>query len=86
MEFLIVKRGDQFTHDRKLDLDWKPGPGEKYKDAPKARMRVTRVTNNTIWFTYASSEGTGWFLGRKVFVSAFGDQIRALRDAEKNPH
>ena len=84
MNILIIKPGDEFTHDRKLDLSWKPGPGQRYKDAPRARMRVTRVTQHTIWFTYATSDKTGWYLSRKVFENAFGDQIAARRGIERD--
>ena len=35
------RRGDQFTHLRSLDLNWTPGPGQLYGDAPKARQVVT---------------------------------------------
>jgi len=84
MDLLIIRPGDEFTHDHKLDLSWKPGPGQKYADAPKARMQVTRVTNNTIWFTYAGQTGPGWCLQRSTFAGAFGAQIRLLREAEKS--
>lgn len=84
MSFLIVKQGDQFTHDRLLDLDWEPGPGEKWKDAPKARCVVTRVTNSTIYFGYVSGKRAHAYLARSTFVNVFGDQIYALRQAEKS--
>lgn len=51
--------GDQFTHRRQLDLDWKPGPGQKHADAPKARMQVTRVAQGTVWFRNVSTTQPG---------------------------
>lgn len=43
-----------FTHLHHLDLDWKPGPGQKYRDAPKARCKVTRMTSLAVYYSYAS--------------------------------
>lgn len=44
--------GYVFVHKTRLDTTWKPDPckGEKYTDAPKEVMRVTRVTTQTVWF------------------------------------
>jgi hypothetical protein len=44
-----------FTHLTHLDLDWVPGPGQKYRDAPKAPCRVTRMTKLAVYYTYASA-------------------------------
>jgi hypothetical protein len=44
-----------FTHLSYLDPDWQPESGQKYADAPKARMRVTRTTRTTVWFAYADA-------------------------------
>lgn len=43
----------EFTHLRLLDPAWKPGPGQRYADAPKARCRVTRKTATTVYYRYA---------------------------------
>lgn len=43
--------GARFTHHRLLDPSWRPGPGERYADAPHAEMVVTRVTAYTVWAT-----------------------------------
>lgn len=48
-----------FTHLRVLDPDWKPEPGQKYADAPKAQMRVTRMTNTTVYYRYADGSYAG---------------------------
>lgn len=45
-----------FTHLRILDPAWRPGPGQRYADAPKARMRVTRMTATTVYYTYADAK------------------------------
>lgn len=48
------KPGMQFTDQRRLDLAWEPGPGQRLVDAPRARMRITRVSADAVWYTYAS--------------------------------
>lgn len=45
-----VKAGMVFRHRRILDPAWKPGPGQRYADAPKAVCRVTRVVAGTVWY------------------------------------
>ena len=46
-----------FTHARYLDPDWTPGPGQRYGDAPHARMTVTRVTDFAVYYRYAAGGG-----------------------------
>jgi hypothetical protein len=46
-----------FTHLRMLDPDWTPSTGQKYADAPKARMQVTRMTATTVYYRYADGGG-----------------------------
>jgi hypothetical protein len=45
-----------FLHLHTLDPDWQPGPGQKWRDAPKARMRVTKMTRLAVYYTYANAE------------------------------
>jgi hypothetical protein len=49
-----IKRGFVFTHQHLLDPYWKPvvEMSEKYADAPKATMIVTRATKRTVWYGY----------------------------------
>jgi len=42
--------GDVFTHPTMLDTDWTPGPGQKYKDGPNAKCKVTRVANGVLYY------------------------------------
>lgn len=51
-------RGDTFTHPTMLDTSWKPGPGQKYADGPKAQCRVTRTRGESVYYAYVTSDGT----------------------------
>jgi hypothetical protein len=62
-----IKAGDRFEHARQLDPDWRPGPGQRYADAPMRGMRVTRVTFDTIYYR-PDDDGT-----KGVFVAARGE-------------
>jgi hypothetical protein len=44
------KAGQRFRHARQLDVTWQPGPGQRYADAPKATMVVTRVAAGRVWY------------------------------------
>jgi hypothetical protein len=44
-----------FTHKHFLQPGWKPGPGEKYKNGPKALMVVTRVKMYDVFYTYVDA-------------------------------
>lgn len=48
-----------FTHRHFLDPGWIPGPGQKWRDAPKATMRVTKMTPYAVYYTYADSKRGG---------------------------
>lgn len=48
------KQGDVFRSKHLLEPTWKPGEGQKYKDAPKALMVVTRVTSTSVYYDYQS--------------------------------
>lgn len=45
-----------FHHGHTLDPNWQPGPGEKWRNAPKAKMRVTKMTRLAVYYTYADAE------------------------------
>jgi hypothetical protein len=73
-----IRRGMEFTHDRWLDTDWKPGPGEKYKDAPKARCVVTKVTKTNVFYrdvTNPNEVGGPFYVTLTSFRHRFRDQI-----------
>lgn len=68
---MTAKRGDRFTHLSILDPDWEPAPGEKYADAPKATMVVTRTTKESVWFSYADEPGVPRHMDRKTFEERY---------------
>lgn len=72
-----VKPGMEFTHDRFQDLDWRPGPGQKYADAPLARMKVTARRNGWVYYTYANAPTNkgAWHTREVDFIAQFGDQL-----------
>lgn len=76
---LQIRPGMQFTHDRFQDLDWRPGPGQKYADAPLARMKITAHRNGYVYFTYANDPANkaGWHTAEAEFIATFGDQLTA---------
>jgi hypothetical protein len=70
-----VKRGFTFTHASRLDPSWRPGPGQRYVDGPKARMRVTRATRTTIYFVHDGGEpGVPWWMDRVAFEARYCPQ------------
>lgn len=72
-----VRKGETFVHDRLLDTDWKPGPGEKYADAPKALMVITRTTSDQVWYGYFPAHPRStprYVMARPEFTARFGDQ------------
>lgn len=73
-----VKAGDTFTHHHMLDVGWVPdvAAGEKYRDAPHARMAVTAVRDGRVWFKYATEEGPGqWVANRRDFLAEYGGEL-----------
>jgi hypothetical protein len=60
-----------FTHLSILDPDWQPGPGQKYRDAPKALCRVFYTTKTTVWLGYADSKRSSWRMDRPVFEERY---------------
>ena len=71
-----------FTHLRWLDVDWKPGPGQKYADAPKARMQVTRMTKYAVYYRYA--DGGGKFcMDRATWDRDYAPALDATQDVSQ---
>lgn len=68
------KRGVVFRHPSILDPDFKPGPGQRYSDAPKALCRVTRTVGNEVYY------GIGADARRASYVVS-GEQL-LVRGAE----
>jgi hypothetical protein len=52
------KRSLTFTHSRYLGS---PLPGQKYSEAPHARMTVTAVRNGKVYYRFAEDEGPGQY-------------------------
>ena len=67
----MAEVGQEFTHKYFFDPDWRPGPGQTYRQhAPKARMVVTRVSTHSVWYQYAN--GTSRFhLNRREFDDTY---------------
>jgi hypothetical protein len=68
-----IAAGYTFRHRHFLDPAWKPSAGERYRDAPKAMMIVTRVTATTVYFTYVGSTRGAWKLARQSFNDQYGE-------------
>lgn len=43
-------RGQRFTHLRRLDPDWLPGPGQSVRDAPHAVYEVSAVRGGWVYY------------------------------------
>jgi len=54
-----VRRGALFTHVNFLDPDWKPGPGQKYVDAPPAVCRITAVRHGKVYYAVGRESTVG---------------------------
>jgi hypothetical protein len=69
--------GKLFQHQSILDPDWKPAPGQKYADAPKAIMIVTRVFHGSVYFKYASQRDSAPFLFLDLpnFIDRYGKAL-----------
>lgn len=75
-----VKPGLLFRHTHFLDTTWKPGPGQKYKDAPKAVCKVTCVTRSsygsTVYYTSDLSSTRGqWHCDLASFCACFSKEV-----------
>ena len=72
---LSLLPGLTFTHDRVLEPSWRPSEGQKYVDAPKAAMRVFRVTRDTVWYGYADAQRSSFRLPREEFINRFLETV-----------
>lgn len=70
-----LARGMEFTHDRILDPDWQPAPGQKFTDAPKAKMKIVHVKQTGVYYGYHDSTRAQFLLYSTDFVRRFGDQL-----------
>jgi len=51
-----------FEHDKMLDPDWTPEPGQTYRDdCPKARCQVTSIRAGVVYFRYLGQPGPAPF-------------------------
>ena len=53
-----VRVGDRFVDASNADPEWRPGPGEKYADAPLAINQVTMRRGEMVWY-HTVSRSTG---------------------------
>lgn len=74
-----VAAGWEFTHNRILDPTWTPGEGQKYADAPKARMVVTHADERTVFYGHVGSRKAAWFMTREAFMARFVHPMRGDR-------
>lgn len=69
--------GREFTHAQIVAEGWRPTESQKYSDAPRARMVITRATDRRIYFTYAGGTKGHWWLSRDAFMAQYGEQVAA---------
>jgi len=69
------KKGQTFTHDHFVDTNWKPEPGQTWKnDAPKAEMVITSVWETLVYYSFADGKGS-YVLDLDTFMNKFGEQL-----------
>lgn len=69
------RRGQEFTHLHTFDPLWQPEPGQTYAaDCPKARMTITRVSREAVYYRY-SCMGTraAFYMDRATFARDYAD-------------
>jgi hypothetical protein len=71
------KKGDVFTHPVRIDVDWTPGPGQKWADGPKAECIVTAVRGNQVYYKYVAYQN-----GKAAFVTTISS-LANLMEAYK---
>lgn len=70
----MITTGNVFVHDRFINPVWVGS----IRSAPKALMRVTRVTRRNVWYRYADdseNRGTAWVMDRAEFERRFSDRF-----------
>lgn len=77
-EYSLAK-GDVFTHNHHMDVSWRPQPGQTWaKDAPRATMVVTKVTERVVYYTTLGDQRPGaplhgrWYMSRDHFFREYG--------------
>lgn len=73
---MSARRGQRFIHRSILQPGYQPGPGEKYKDGPKAEMIVTHVTSTRVWYGYALFESSHFTMERGKFEERYPAEER----------
>lgn len=71
----IPHKGQTFTHDYFVDTSWKPKPGQKWKDAPKAKMVITSVWSTKVYYGFAPDGKGKYVMDKDEFMYRFGDQL-----------
>lgn len=75
----MIEVGRAFVHDSYIEPDWKPEPGQKYSDGPKAEMLITRVTSLTVWYASKPRRNSKGRIRAKmprtVFEARYGPQM-----------
>lgn len=67
------RRGHVFTHATLIDPTWRPSRGQTYAAGPRARMRVTKVTKDRVYFTYADDDGGAIrYMDKAEFARQYG--------------
>lgn len=56
---MTLRPGTVFRHARLLDVEWTPGPGERYADAPRALCIVTATRGGRIYYRQGTERGKG---------------------------
>lgn len=79
---VAVRKGMRFEHARQFDTTWTPGPGQRYADAPKAIMEITRVATGTAWYRPVGSTGHGFRSATAEMIEGGGVVGRWLTDDE----
>lgn len=75
-----ITRGARFEHARQLDPTWRPGPGQKYADAPHVIMEITAVRRLAVYYRPVGSTGAG-FVGT---VFEMGSVVARWLDVESS--
>ena len=63
-----IRVGTTFDHQHLIDPNWRPGPGETYVDAPRARCEVSAVRKGAVYFRYVGTTGAFRWVDIKTFV------------------
>lgn len=71
-----IRVGRRFRHKRQLDPAWRPGPGQRYADAPKRELVVSRITRSRVWYKAPETPETvaGWVALRDDFLADIVDE------------